>query len=419
VTRPLIFRDSETRGMRDTVGSMRYLFGDSVPFPPQHDFLASLEVMVDRAVTAVALESDAGSALRKAEEGITLRTRSIAELETMHASIVMAARHAATKDMVAGAVGTPSQDYANKIVQLAEATFAEAKRNADQQSERERAEARTAAEQKRGQIRAAIEAMLVAVRLPVSESRLTMNLEADGCELRTALMHPEGLATSFALSTDTATEWKHARKVSEFAQGVSLPVGVKRSIFKRTVQPEPLMLDELFLGGFDLGDDTCQLRLRKKPDQPDTLVFDVRRTEAGMYAEVHHPSEPDAEAQLPHVLDSTDAAQLERLWTLLRSAAGPLQSQRSRVLSATLQGRDVFEGALTTNLVVLVVKAIAPTVAEIAKRSPNPGELSLKVEADGGRREEVYLKKSVLIAKLESVPFTERYVFEPLELLKA
>ena len=397
---------------------MRYLFGDSVPFPPQHDFLASLEVCVDRAVTAVSFEGEAATALRRAEEGVTLRGRSISELEAIHASIVSAARLAATKDMVAGATATPAMDYASRVVQLAEATFVETKRSSEAQSERERADARALADQKRAQVRTAIESLLVSVRLPVSESRITMNFETDGCALRTALVHPEGIATSFALSIESAPEWKHARKVSDFAQGVTLPVGVKRSIFKRSVAPEPLALDELFLSGFDLGDDTCHIRLRKKVDQQDTLVFDVRRSEAGMYAEVHHPSEPDAEAQLPHVLDATDAAQLERLWTLLRSAAGPLQSQRARLLSATLLGRDVFEAALTTNLVVLVIKMIAPTVAEIARRSPNPGELSLKLEHDGGRREEVYLKKSVLVAKLDTVPLTERYVFEPLDLLR-
>lgn len=398
---------------------MRYLFGDSVPFPPQHDFLASLEVLIDRAVAAVVLESEAMGALRRVEEGVAVRARSVAELETMHASIIAAARHAATKDAVAGATGTPAQEYANKIVEVAEQTFVQTKRGSEQISERERDGARASADQQRAQVRAAAEAMLTAVRLPVVESRITMSLETEGCELHLALVHPDGLATSFALATDGAPEWKHARKVSDFAQNVSLPVGVKRSIFKRTVQHEPLMLDDLFVGGFDIADDTCQIRLRKKPDQPDTLTFDVRRTaDNGMYAEVHHPSESDAETQLAHTLDGVDSSQLERLWTLLRSAAGPLQSHRSRVLSTTLLGRDVFESHLTTNLVVLVVKALAPTVAEIARRSPNPRELSLKREHEDGRREEIYVQKAVLVAKLDTVPVTERYAFEPLDFLR-
>lgn len=398
---------------------MRYLFGDSVPFPPQHDFLASLEILIDRAVAAVVLESEATSALRLVEERVALRARSVAELETLHASIVAAARHAATQDLVAGATGTPAQEYANKIVDVAEQTFVQTRHAAEQISEREREGARASSDQQRAQVRAATEAMLTAVRLPVAESRITMSLGSAGCELCIALVHPDGLATSFALSTEGAPEWSHARKVSDFAQNVSLPVGVKRSIFKRTVQHETLMLDDLYVGGFDIADDSCQIRLRKRHDQPDTLAFDVRRTaDNGMYAEVHHPSESDAETQLAHTLDAADASQLERLWTLLRSAAGPLQSHRSRVLSATLLGRDVFEGHLTTNLVVLVVKALAPTVAEIARRSPNPRELSLKREHEDGRREEIYLQKAVLVAKLDTVPGTERYAFESLDFLR-
>ena len=92
---------------------------------------------------------------------------------------------------------------------------------------------------------------------------------------------------------------------------MSLPVGLKRSFFKRTVSHEAVVLDEFFIGGFDLGDETAQLRLRRKPDQKDSIVFDMRYTDTGFYAEVQHPGEADT-ASLEPVLEQAAAVELER-----------------------------------------------------------------------------------------------------------
>ena len=58
----------------------------------------------------------------------------------------------------------------------------------------------------------------------------------------------------------------------------------------------------------------------------------------------------------------------------------------------------------------------APTVREIAKRSPNAFELTLKTEAEGGRREELYLRKEALVSTLQPLPAKGREVFAPLGL---
>jgi hypothetical protein len=83
----------------------------------------------------------------------------------------------------------------------------------------------------------------------------------------------------------------------------------------------------------------------------------------------------------------------------------------------TLVGDDVAENDLGARVVALVVHAIAPTVSEVARRSPNAHELSLKVENDSGRREEIYLRKAQLVSALSAVTPKERVVFDPLGLI--
>ena len=54
---------------------MRYLYGDSVPFPPQYDFLAALEVFCAQAARVVRLDAEMRALRKAAEEGAVTRNR--------------------------------------------------------------------------------------------------------------------------------------------------------------------------------------------------------------------------------------------------------------------------------------------------------------------------------------------------------
>src|SRR5262249_40634866 len=162
---------------------------------------------------------------------------------------------------------------------------------------------------------------------------------------------------------------------------VNLMVGARKSWFKKGNQPELLSLDDYVISGFELADDSAQIRLRKKPEQPDSYVFDVRRIDMHLVAEVSHPDEPDGGSTRSPV-DAGDKMHLERLWQMLRKQAKPVLEHKARVISVHLDGQEVFTGEKVGLLTARIVKIIAPTVQEIARRSPNPEELSLKIEHD-------------------------------------
>ena len=60
---------------------MRFLYGDSVPFPPQYDFLGALKVFVEQATLAARLDGEGRAAMDVAEVDATNRQRSIEALE--------------------------------------------------------------------------------------------------------------------------------------------------------------------------------------------------------------------------------------------------------------------------------------------------------------------------------------------------
>ena len=391
---------------------MRYLYGDSVPFPPQYDFLAALEVFCAQAARVVRLDAETRALRKAAEEGAVTRNRSVEELDAFHREAV-----AALKDGARDSTCVPVRDYVQQLAELAQRIVDEARRVALQTSDRDTQSTRIECDRRRVEARDALQKLLIAVRLPVEETQITMALVEGVHEMSAVFTHEGDLTAAFTLAAAEVDDWKTPRHVRDFAQQVTLPVGVKRSLFKRSVSPETITLDELVLGGFEVRDDRAEIRLRRKAEAPDSLVFNLRRTDDKLSAEVHHPDDAEAESGLPAVLDASSATELERVWQQLRSACAPLLARKKKLVRLTLGGSDVAGQDLGTKVVSLVVATIASTVSEVARRSPNAHELSLKVENDTGRREEIYLRKAQLVSSLSSVTPKERGVFDPLGLI--
>jgi hypothetical protein len=391
---------------------MRYLYGDSVPFPPQYDFLAALEVFCGQAARVVRLDAEARALRKSADEGALQRTRAVEELEAFHREAIGALRDGA-KDSVQVMV----RDYVQQLGELAQRIVDEQRRQVLHTSDREQQTTLVECARRRAEARDALEKLLVAVRLPVSEAQITMAMDDGRNNFAAVFTHEGDLLASFTLAGEDIAEWREPRHVRDFAQGIALPVGVKRSLFKRTVAPETIGLDEYVIGGFDLRDDRAEIRLRKRSEQRDALIFTVRRVDDKVSAEVHHPDDAEAESGLPAVLDIVAAGEIERLWQLLRPAVAPVLARRKRLVKLMLAGDDVADNDLGTRVVALIVSAIASTVSEIARRSPNQHELSLKVENEAGRREEIYLRKAQLVSALSGVTPKARGVFDPLGLI--
>jgi hypothetical protein len=391
---------------------MRFLYGDSVPFPPQYDFLAALEVFCVQAARVVRTGAETRALRQSAEEAAKKRASAVDELEAFHVESVFAMR-----DRAKGTSQQLVDDYTAQLCDHATRIVEEARRSAAHADDREKSTVHTECDHRRAEARDALEKLLIAVRLPVTESQVAMQLAEGRNDFTAVFSHDGELVESFALAVDGADPWRQPCRIADLAQGVSLPVGVRRGLFKRTVAPETIALDEYVLGGFELREDRADLRLRKRPDLPDSLVFAIRRTNDHVSAEVHHPDDAEAESGLTPALDETSTAQVDRLWQLLRKACTPLYIRKKRMIRLTLGGSEVVDADLGTKVVALIVSAIAPIVSEVSRRSPNAHELSLKMENDSGRREEIYLRKAQLVSALATVMPKERFVFDPLGLI--
>ena len=393
---------------------MRFLYGDSAPFPLGYNFLTTLEAFMTAATRIVQLEHDNRSVARQAEELAQNRLKGLEALEQFHTVVMRAVTDTAQKVQ-----HTHALDYAQRVSEFASHYVDEHRRTTLAANEREAAQGRAENERRTAEQRAALEVFLKVARLPVLATKISMRLVGEGKEAQHQMSavfdNPGGIQTAFSLSAAKAPAWGAPRKVSEIVQGVDLMVGVEKSWLRGTVSPKQLNVDEWLLTQFDVSDDAFELVLRRKLTEKESLVFHVRRTEAGFVGRVEHPGVAGGEA-IPSNLGAADLTQLERLWIGLRAACRDVVELKDQLRSVTLDGQPVFEGGLVVPFVVRLVTMFAPTVREIAKRSPNEFELSLKVESEGGRREEIYLRKEQLVSQLHPLPANGREVFAPLGL---
>jgi hypothetical protein len=388
---------------------MRYLYGDSAPFPLQYNFLATLDAFTSAAARSVKLDSEARALAHEAMEAAAARLKGVEALDTFHQAVMRTIQETASR-----MTQPQTLEYARQLADLASRIVDEHRRNAVAQNDRETQQVRTETERRRTEVRAALEGFLRVARFPVLASRVSLRWHEGHGEMNAMYTHPDGIVTAFSLAP--TKEWQVPRRVGDLAKGLDLLVGVKKSWFKGTVSPEMVHIDEYLVSWFDVSEDHCEVRLRKKIAEKDALVFKVRRFENDTVAEVGHPGDPNA-GSIPPTVEAGDKAHLERLWNALKQAVVEVQGHRERLLKVQLDGDDVFEADKVLAFVQRLVGMFAPTVVEISKRSPNKMELSLKLEADGGRREEIYLRKEELLAKLEPLSDAEQRVFAPLQLL--
>jgi len=194
-------------------------------------------------------------------------------------------------------------------------------------------------------------------------------------------------------------------------QGLDLQLGTRKSWITGSVAKSAVSLDDFIVGGFELADESAEIRLRKRVDQADSFQFNISRQGEKLLVQVERKGEAEADAMLD--LDEGERLRIEKLWQMLRQSVRNTVRSRGGLLSVTMDGEDLWVGRGVRVFFNRIVEHLAPTVTQIIQHSPNPAELSMKIENEEGRREEVYVRRQSLMAKIESLDDDGRSVFSP------
>ena len=378
---------------------LRYLYGDSASFPADYNFLETLEGFLTCAALVGRLNHD----IEVLESGITQRaTARTALLDSLDAFADSARAHIAT-ELEASKERERIAPYAAQIVDAVNSVIERTKTTQETEARAERVQTEQAVAAKRSEMNRAFDAFFTHYTFEVVATSFSMMAGPEGMTLTGTLHYPGDLVASFALDTDGNAGWVEPVRVRDLQPGIELQLGLKRKFLRKTLEPEIVPIDELYIGAVELSPERCDIRLRRKLEAgDDVMVLELKRADETMSALVRRLEGDDGDGTIP--AEASDLPKLERLWEMIAHRSQEALRYRNALRWLRLNGEDVVDHGLILNVLDLFLTRFTPTVAEISKRSSSRAELSLKTEDDEGRREEIYKKKHDLAKLLLPLP---------------
>lgn len=203
-------------------------------------------------------------------------------------------------------------------------------------------------------------------------------------------------------------------RVEKLVGALELLVPDTGGFFRRGVKPRPHRIEKLHVASFHHDDDADTLALRTEADGSGPGL-DITITGPAREVSIARLLEGESSTSRFDV-DKGDVGKLVMLVDAWAALSQSLTSNRTRLVTALIDGEAFRDSDEPTVLVERLIEAIAPDVQEIARRTPGTNELVIKRVIEGNRREEIFLSKGELKALLEKVPQQRRNLFRPLGL---
>jgi hypothetical protein len=384
-------------------GGCEYVYGDSTPFEPGFDFIATLRASVACGVTLMKAQHAidcARARVAEAEEHMVLTRADLCGLADAvdEALASHASRRTQVRD-VAVRVATIARGAAMAQIRHLQSALDATVTRADGTI----VEARKSAAVALGQLLARHELpdQSVGFRVFAADGRYAAeSIVALPCALR---------ATFDATVPDghPLTATCRVRDLREDAT-VTLPQTV--GWFTKRVEPAPVRLDSLMVLGASVDGPRGALLLGKNERSGILHAFDVDLASAVPRVQWRAPDDASV-----YDLSPEDAVYVARLLRDVerRSRTHPLQ--RTTMTEAVLQGRPVGEQD-PSEVCMRIMSLLAPVTREIARRSGAPGELVLRRNVDSGHRNEVFVTCAELLEMINTLPPSQRSAFAPLAL---
>ena len=173
-------------------------------------------------------------------------------------------------------------------------------------------------------------------------------------------------------------------------------------------------LDKLFVSEVSLSEEKSTICLRKSPTSGGGYLLEIISGPPPQVT-IATLGEDGLPIETARALDDNDYVSGLRLWSKLAPSTHGL-NRRQSMLSATINKRPLQEHETPETTGLRMIQLLAPVLKEIALRSHEPGELVLRRDLGGGRREELYATKAELFEKIKGLPERFRQLFDPLEL---
>lgn len=392
---------------------MRYLYGDLCDFPAQENTLDLLKRFIDMAVNVILLDIEIDGLLGSIEADRQFLGESIGNIDRFHGSvrdnIEKYVSDLSDEDVVAvianGAAGSLAQFISDGKAKLAH--------QIEQRIERAQSDI--------GRLSARIleffKIFYSPSVLPLASNTLRCALNGQHYQAYSEILDVTGVRSSYFVNTGASSFFCEPKKFSDLLPGrLDFPIGHKKAWLKKDPVVDTLRIDDAILTEVVDDDDLCSFRLVKHTGSGSAgLLVRMKKGRNGGGLSIFRIIEGKQDLEVPdEVINPSDSENLLEFYRLLESHVLELYRTRGELASVSIEGTEVVGGRLVGDLVQRLVRYLAPTIQEIDARSPAPRELCLKLEHEGGRREEIYIQKDDLVQQISKLPASGQALFTPL-----
>jgi hypothetical protein len=387
---------------------MSYLYGDSTPSRLEVNFIEFLRDAVDCCVQVLLADQRIAEGAARTRALDASVTAEIARLQKVGALVPKAFEGtpagepaSATARCVAEIVRSAA-DIVRAATAATSATLEAAvtRRDADAALERE-------------VFVKALETLLIKHDLPDMTSNSDVVLVGGGryaCRLH--LTTPFGLGATMELEVPAGHLLERVVRIDRLAERLDVQVPEMAGWLHKEVKLRTQHLEKHHLVAFARGQAGVRLGLRLAPDGTGS-GYDLAFGDDGEPIRLTRVDEQQKREE-PFEAKESDAAKLVALRDKVGAAVAELARQRTKIVSAKLEGEPLQSHAKPSLLVERLIAVLVPETREISARSQSPGELVLRRSLGGDRREEIFLSKRDLQTKIEPLDDRHRALFDSL-----
>jgi hypothetical protein len=372
-----------------------YRYGDGTPFPLEENFIDTLTSAVEACTSAFMPLTELDGRRERARAGKAEADNELGRLVDLDAALT-----ASMMPFVNGDKAAQVYSVAQKIVQTGKTAIQQARAVIEGRVQALDAQARAST---------AADSVLHALRTFFDLHQLPNTKWVFSWDVRAGEPRAEAVATAGRLTAAfncTVENYRGPIRVGDLAEGVIVHM-MKKGVFGKA-KPAPVELSKYVMVMFEKTISEHVITLKEKADKASTgLKFRVGDTGA-TWQSVNISGDTENE---PNPLDAEDVDGIRRLGEAASKALRDITNHRS-LRSLTLGGQPLDKLPEPRIVPMDVLQQLTPLTRTIRERSRVSGELQLKRDIGGGRREELYIPRAQLAQQFGKLPFEYRKPFE-------
>jgi hypothetical protein len=381
---------------------MKFLYGDSSPSPLATDFIDFLRKALDCSVAILQAEQRMLQGAARRQELERRAEQDLGRIRDLESTVSRAIVSVVEKDSPDAPV-THCSDVMSRAVSAAAAeqqSFVKSVLGEEVQRIDE------SAAKERGRCVKAIEELLLTHDLPGHEGELIFEQKATGgssARLRSTTSY--GVAAMLDLDLPAGSLF--ARRLFVGAVVDSLDIEVPKRTRMTTEKLQRFLITRCSFG-------PRVQRVSLRTETVDEGYDFICATEGPRFTARRVAAGADAPEELE--LETDDMQAVLAFVEKLVAASATLPERRKAMAAVAIDGEPLENHRQPSVLVKRLIEAMAPIVREISARSRPKDELVIRRQLDDGRREERFVRRAELLAKLERLPAGLRALFAPLAL---